>query len=125
MASLRGADTAGVLKVALARARGDVADVTAELAAIAESTALVPDDEHDAEGATIGYERARLRSLLGRAEIEVEGLQRAVDRLAAGQYGRCTACGSQIPAERLAALPATPVCLACAKATTATGPGVQ
>ena len=74
------------------------------------------DDEHDAEGATIGYERARLRSLLARAEAEVRELQEAVGRLAHGDYGRCTACGGEIPGERLAALPATPVCLPCAAA---------
>jgi|HubBroStandDraft_1064217.scaffolds.fasta_scaffold06064_2 DnaK suppressor protein len=125
MASVRGVSPAGTLEAALARARDDVADVTAQLAAIAESTALVPDDEHDAEGATIGYERARLRSLLSRAEAEVASLEGAVGRLAGGEYGRCTGCGSPIPAERLAALPATPVCLACANVATSSGLGAR
>jgi len=110
------ADDSDTLEAALRRARADVADVIDQLAAIAESTAQVPDDEHDAEGATIGYERARLRSLLARAEAEVRELQEAVGRLAHGDYGRCTACGGEIPGERLAALPATPVCLPCAAA---------
>ncbi|HWD53326.1 MAG TPA: hypothetical protein VG412_13070, partial [Acidimicrobiales bacterium] len=36
------------------------ADLEAELEAIGESTASVPDDEHDPEGSTVGYERARV-----------------------------------------------------------------
>jgi RNA polymerase-binding transcription factor DksA len=107
-------DPADTLAEALARAEADVADVTSQLAAIAESTALVPDDEHDAEGATIGYERARLRSLLSRAEAEVRELQEAAGRLSDGSYGRCTGCGGAIAGERLAALPSTPLCLTCA-----------
>jgi RNA polymerase-binding transcription factor len=107
-------DPADTLARALRRAEADVADVTEQLAAIAESTALVPDDEHDAEGATIGYERARLRSLLARAEAEANGLREAARRLSDGSYGRCTGCGEAIAGERLAALPSTRLCLTCA-----------
>ena len=107
---------ADALEAGLRRARADVADVTGLLVAIAESTALVPDDEHDAEGVTIGYERARLRSLLDRTEAQVRELQEAAARLSDGTYGRCTGCGGPIAGERLAALPSTPLCLACAAA---------
>jgi len=107
-------DPADTLAAALARAEADVADVTEQLVAIAESTALVPDDEHDAEGATIGFERARLRSLLARAEAAVHELRAAADRHSDGSYGRCTGCGGAITAARLAALPSTPHCLTCA-----------
>jgi RNA polymerase-binding transcription factor DksA len=107
-------DPADTLAQALARAEADVADVTDQLDAIAESTALVPDDEHDAEGATIGYERARLRSLLARAETEVRELREAAGRLSDGSYGRCTGCAGAIAGDRLVALPATPLCLICA-----------
>jgi DnaK suppressor protein len=116
MSPVPGADPADALAVGLRRAQADVADVSGQLDAIAESTALVPDDEHDAEGATIGYERARLRSLLARAEAGVGALEAAAARRAAGVYGRCAGCGAAIPPERLAALPATPVCVACAGA---------
>jgi|ERR1700728_2408983 len=115
MSSVLGAGPSDTLGTALRRARADVADITDQLAAVAESTALVPDDEHDAEGATIGFERARLRSLLARAEAEVRALDEALGRLAHGDYGRCTGCGEPIPGERLAALPATAFCLACAR----------
>jgi RNA polymerase-binding transcription factor DksA len=107
-------DPAEMLASALARAEADVADVTDQLAAIAESTALGPDDEHDAEGATIGFERARLRSLLARAEAAVRELRAAADRQLDGSYGRCSRCGGSVARDRLAALPSTRLCLTCA-----------
>lgn len=72
------------------------------------------DDEHDPEGVTIGFERAQLQGLLAGARVEIEALDRAAVRLAAGGYGRCTRCGDAIPAERLDALPAAETCVACA-----------
>jgi RNA polymerase-binding transcription factor DksA len=99
---------------ALAGAERRVADLTAELAELEASTAEGPDDEHDPEGATIGFERARVGGLLAAARAEVAGLRAAADRVAGGTYGRCAGCGGIIPPERLAALPATQVCVVCA-----------
>jgi DnaK suppressor protein len=72
------------------------------------------DDEHDPEGVTIGYERAQLQGLLAGAQQDLEALDRAADRLAAGTYGRCGRCGGPIAPERLDALPAAETCIACA-----------
>lgn len=58
------------------------------------------------------------RSLGGEAPPTVKGelavIQAALDRIAAGAYGTCVACGRGIAPERLAFLPATPHCLGCA-----------
>lgn len=75
------------------------------------------DDEHDPEGATVAFERARTAALLGQARADLEALDRAEARLAGGDYRRCEACGGPIGADRLAALPATRTCVGCA------GPG--
>ena len=72
------------------------------------------DDEHDPEGVTIGYERAQLQGLLAGARDDLEALDRAAARLAAGTYGRCGRCGGPIAPERLDALPAAETCIACA-----------
>lgn len=74
------------------------------------------DDEHDPEGVTIGFERAQLQGLLAGARDEIEALDRAAARLAAGTYGRCGRCGGPIAPERLDALPAAETCIACAGA---------
>lgn len=98
----------------LAAARASAADLRLELADIAEATASGPDDEHDAEGSTIGYERARVTALLGQTQRRVADLELAVERIQAGAYERCERCGSEIGAARLDAVPATRWCVACA-----------
>ncbi len=72
------------------------------------------DDEHDPDGATNGYERAKAMALLESARERVEQLDAAIDRLDAGTYGLCASCGSAIGDERLEALPATKNCIQCA-----------
>ncbi len=72
------------------------------------------DDEHDPEGVTIGYQRAQLQGLLAGARRDVEALDRAAARLAAGTYGCCGRCGGPIASGRLDALPAAETCIACA-----------
>lgn len=110
--------TPGAACQALERARDDAArlaqDLRAELDAIGESTEASPDDEHDAEGSTVGYERARVAGLLERAERALADTHAALERLHEGVYGTCAGCGRPIPAERLAALPTTTRCTGCA-----------
>lgn len=42
-------------------------------------------------------------------------IDQALDRAAQGQLGSCTRCGNAIPIPRLRALPATTLCIACAR----------
>jgi DnaK suppressor protein len=91
-----------------------VADLERDLAAIAESTAAGPDDEHDAEGSTVGYERARVAFLLADARRQLAAIEEALAQAGAGTYGRCERCGEPIGEERLLALPATARCIRCA-----------
>lgn len=99
----------------MAAARASVADLTRELAAIAESTASVPDDEHDSEGSTIGFERARVTALLAQAQRRIAALEMASARIEAGTYQHCEGCGGDIGWDRLEALPATRLCAVCAR----------
>ncbi len=48
------------------------------------------------------------------AERRLEAIDEALARAEAGTYGTCTVCGTAISPDRLAALPATPVCVNCA-----------
>jgi DnaK suppressor protein len=45
------------------------------------------------------------------ASQELMEVQDALRRIEAGTYGKCIACGRQIPAARLEAIPWTPYCL--------------
>jgi RNA polymerase-binding transcription factor DksA len=81
---------------------------------VAASEASNADDEHDPEGATIGFERAQLAALIGQAEHRLADLDRALERVRVGSYGICERCGEAISAERLAARPAARTCIGCA-----------
>ena len=86
--------------------------------AIVEAAALSPpDDEHDPEGSTVGFERALVIDLLAQAEADVAALDVALAQVDAGTYGQCVACGRGIPPERLAAHPTADRCVGCAEAT--------
>lgn len=45
----------------------------------------------------------------------IQALQEALVRVREGTYGRCSRCGAQIDPERLEILPATTLCVACAR----------
>ena len=52
---------------------------------------------------------------LGTAELaELKRIDLALQRIAAGTYGTCVDCGGDIRPARLAAVPDTPLCSACA-----------
>jgi RNA polymerase-binding transcription factor DksA len=72
------------------------------------------DDEHDPEGATIGFERAQLSALLDAARRRLTDAEQALERVVAGGYGRCESCGQPIGDERLAARPSARTCIGCA-----------
>lgn len=98
-----------------AEAARSVADLEAELAGIVDQqVAVAPDDEHDAEGSTIGFERARVTALLAHARRVLADVDLAQARVAAGTYGRCATCGRPIPDERLRARPTATTCIGCA-----------
>jgi DnaK suppressor protein len=99
---------------------GTIAQITRlsrDFAEIVEANALVAvDDEHDPEGSSTAFERAHVASLLARAQDRLADLDRALERLERGDYGRCEGCGEPISAERLEARPAASTCVGCAAA---------
>jgi RNA polymerase-binding protein DksA len=51
----------------------------------------------------------------GQLEARLREINDAQDRLMDGAYGRCTDCGAEIGSKRLAADPATSLCINCQK----------
>lgn len=93
-----------------------VAALTDELDGIIESVDHTNnDDEHDPDGSTNGYERAKATSLLAHARSKLEALDAARERVEDGTYDQCERCGGAIAPERLDALPATRHCTSCAR----------
>ncbi len=98
-----------------ARAQAEAATLEADLRSLFEaSRSSNADDEHDPEGTTIAYERAQLTAVLESTRRQVEELDAALQRLAAGSYGVCESCGGPIPAARLGARPTARTCVGCA-----------
>jgi RNA polymerase-binding protein DksA len=92
-----------------------IASMTADLQAMATASADSNiDDEHDPEGSTVAFERAQLLAALDRTRSHLAEVDAALHRLATLEYGICERCGNPIAMQRLAALPATRVCIACA-----------
>ncbi|MGN6612743.1 MAG: TraR/DksA family transcriptional regulator [Angustibacter sp.] len=75
------------------------------------------DDEHDPEGSTIAFERAQLAAVLDQTRERLADVDRAVEQVASGDYGRCARCGQPIDPERLVARPTATLCITCARAT--------
>ncbi len=50
---------------------------------------------------------------LRRAAAELQDIDAALQRVSVGTYGRCTTCGADIPATRLAAYPTAKRCMPC------------
>lgn len=82
---------------------------------VASSEADAADDEHDPDGSGgVAYERQQVVALLRAARAELAELDAAEARVRAGTYGACERCASDIPAERLEAMPAVRTCISCA-----------
>lgn len=104
------------------RLRAERADVAARLRDLGVSFEDIVDaardsnldDEHDPEGTTIAAERSLVSSLARSSERHLAEVDAALERLAAGTYGRCVRCGGPIAEDRLDARPSTPVCIGCA-----------
>jgi RNA polymerase-binding transcription factor DksA len=67
------------------------------------------------ENATEHEQDEALEALGLSAQAELRMIDGALSRVAAGEYGVCVRCGSDISEERLDLLPATPFCRDCAR----------
>ena len=73
------------------------------------------DDEHDPEGATVAFERQHVSALAARAREHLAAIDVALRKIDSGTYEICDMCGEPIGAERLAARPASLICVRCAR----------
>jgi RNA polymerase-binding transcription factor DksA len=92
-----------------------IAALTRSFDDIVESAELTStDDEHDPEGTTIAFERSQVTAILRQATDDRAALRGSLDRIDEDGYGVCQRCRTFIGVERLMALPAATLCVACA-----------
>lgn len=75
------------------------------------------DDEHDPEGATTSTQWSHATGLRSAVLSQLEEVDGALARIAAGTYGTCARCGRPVGAGRLEARPSAPLCIDCARET--------
>jgi RNA polymerase-binding transcription factor DksA len=68
-------------------------------------------DQHLADHASEMLEREVDETLEENAEHVLREVEVALARIDAGTYGTCSACGQEIPEERLAAIPYATLCI--------------
>jgi RNA polymerase-binding transcription factor DksA len=68
-------------------------------------------DNHMADTATETYERELDEGLEEDARGQLRQVENALARIDADVYGKCEACGKDIPADRLEAVPWTTLCI--------------
>jgi RNA polymerase-binding transcription factor DksA len=68
-------------------------------------------DQHPADIGTETFDRERDFSILEQVEAELADVERALQRLDDGTYGRCEVCGEPIEPERLEAVPFARYCI--------------
>ncbi len=76
-------------------------------------TNIEPEIEEEGQEENIARLLARLDD---RGKTEIEAIDRALGRIATGDYGRCGTCGELIPEGRLRVLPTAELCVPCAEA---------
>ncbi len=105
----------GLLESERAETSTRLAGLVGQLDAIIESSMLsVADDEHDPEGATLGFERAQVAALVSEARRHLDAIDGARERLLAGTYGTCEVCARPIDFDRIKAHVVARTCVGCA-----------
>ncbi len=99
------------------RALERIAELDRQFAAIVTSASegsAGGDDEHDPEGATLAFERQHVAALAAQAREHLAAIDAALRKIDSGVYEICDMCGGPIGEERLAARPASLICVRCA-----------
>jgi RNA polymerase-binding transcription factor DksA len=109
-------DPATLLRAEQERLAAQISALQQEFDRVVEaSTSSNADDEHDPEGSTIAFERAQVAALLDQSRGRLADVHRALEHVAAGDYGRCVRCGRDIAVGRLLARPDATLCIECAR----------
>ena len=106
------AEVRGDLERELADLRADYDRALADLTKLRQSSNDgAGDDQADAGSKT--FEREQELSIANNRRDLLMQMERAMERLDAGTYGRCESCGEAIPKARLQAFPSATLCVRC------------
>lgn len=66
-----------------------------------------------ADSAQVTAERSQQITMVEQLRTRRADIERALEKIDEGTYGKCESCGKEIPAERLEAVPAATLCVDC------------
>lgn len=72
-------------------------------------------DQHQADEATMYFEREKELGMLEMLQLELDKINSALSNYHNGSYAVCEKCGQNIEERRLERLPATQICARCAQ----------
>lgn len=81
------------------------------LAALEPDAASIRGDDVDV--AVLAEQQDAINDRRGRLQQRVQSIDRALERMAAGEYGDCEDCGEAIAARRLKVMPDAEHCIGC------------
>jgi len=99
----------GELEGILEALQGQLRSLVDEGREVAESD--FSEEGGDPDGGVV--ERDRVRARIADTEEHLRQVDRAEQAIEDGTYGTCRVCGTEIPEERLEALPWTTLCVQC------------
>jgi RNA polymerase-binding transcription factor DksA len=105
------ADTLEVLRTTLRDEHDHLNHQLGELGVGGQGLAF---DENFADSGQVAAEKGEHRVLANSIQEALADVDRAIQKLDEGTYGRCESCGADISEARLEAMPATRYCIECA-----------
>ena len=106
-------DIRAVLEAVREELRAELAELTATPR---DPVGAVSFGKRVGEGTSQAVERIAQVDAAKRLDAKLRDVERALVKLEEGTYGRCDACGAEIGAERLEAIPWAVRCIRCASA---------
>jgi DnaK suppressor protein len=93
--------------------RAEYEQTLAEIADLQRDRFTDSAGDDQADTGTKTFEREQEISLANSILERINQVERALERVADGNYGSCEKCGNPIPVERLAAFPSATLCIPC------------
>jgi DnaK suppressor protein len=108
------AELSAVLEAERARLEHEITDLERDSATnLTDASGENNYRDHMADQGTATFGKELDMSLEGNARTLYDQVTAALARIEAGTYGTCVRCGAVIPLERLEAMPAAELCIAC------------
>lgn len=108
-----GAQRSSDLRAALSARHQELADEYAEAVAEMTLAGVVDAGDDVADLGTKAFSRDQELALALSIRGRMDQVERALERLAEGTYGRCERCAEDIPVARLTAFPSVTLCVHC------------